>query len=102
MNFDQVSHKPPYVKAEWLVPQDRNLPADGPCLLQRVRNPERFGHCLRGGVDEVHGSVIFQFAAPDDQVTQADSPPSSLAAYLRTSLCRDPSILTRRAEMLKC
>ena len=30
MNFDQVSHKPPYVKAEWLVPQDRNLPADGP------------------------------------------------------------------------
>jgi hypothetical protein len=35
----------------------------------------------------VHGFVIFRFAAPDDQVTQADSP-SSLAAYLRTSLSR--------------
>jgi hypothetical protein len=46
-----------------------------PSLLRGVRNPECFGHCLQGGVDEVHGFVIFRFAAPDDQVTQADSIP---------------------------
>jgi hypothetical protein len=70
---------------EVIVPFSGQLFA--PCLLRRVWNSERFGHCLRGGVDEVHGFVIFRFAAPDDQVTQADSP-SSLAAYLRTSPSR--------------
>ena len=49
-------------------------------------DPERFGHRPWGGVDEVHGFVIFRFAAPDDQVTQADSSPSSPMAPLRTSL----------------
>jgi hypothetical protein len=55
-----------------------------PCLLRGVRNTKRFGHSPWGGVDKVHGFVILRFAAPDDQVTQADSP-SFLTMYLRTA-----------------
>jgi hypothetical protein len=65
-----------------------------PCILRRVRNSKCFGHSPWGGVDEVHGFVIFRFTAPDDQVTQADD------SSFHTSISRSP-ILTREAEMLK-
>src|SRR5215208_5470600 len=64
-----------------------------PCILRRVRNSKRFGHSPWGGVDEVHGFVIFRFTAPDDQVTQADD------SSFYTSNSRPP-ILTCEAEVL--
>ena len=54
-----------------------------PCILRRVRNSKRFGHSPWGGVDEVHGFIIFRFTAPDDQVTEADG-----SSFTRAS--RDP------------
>jgi hypothetical protein len=65
-----------------------------PCILRRVRNSKRFGHSPWGGVDEVHGFVIFRFTARDDQVTQADD------SSFYTSNSRPP-ILTCEAEVLK-